>query len=260
MPGGATSKPPESSVRAASESSAPRGAKESAQPFDQSLEDRLERLTALDGRIAELAEDLTKRLDVAQRETKKAFTRNEAVAGLEPAAGAATIRRPRRIRVAPGTLRRFALGIAIVAAAAGAGLLTGHLTADDGGSTEAAPARSDSASADYADRLKGEVEALGAARKAKLDRLRAAETPGKQAAVLETLAERHGRAASRLESLDVPKELRRANDRAATALDRVGEAYRRLAAAAASRDASAYDEQLRAVRRAEASLANRLER
>lgn len=168
------------------------------------------------------------------------------------------IQRPRVQKTA--TVRRLALGLAAIAVVAAAGLLAGRWAADDGSQTGDAPARIDAASASYVDGFNEEVDSLRADRKAELERLKAARTPGAQAESLEALAERHTRAAERVAGLDAPAELRGANEFAIAALERVAGAYGGLAEAAGSQDSAEYKDGLEAVRRAELRLGERLER
>jgi hypothetical protein len=268
--GRAASEPTETSPQPGSDASASNDAYRSSPPFDEALERRLERLAALDGRIAELAEDLSQRLDVTRRGANEAFGRHDESGAPGSPDGAATTvrkaRRPRarlpkvRLHIGAGTVRRLAAGIAVIAVAAGAGLLAGRWAADDDSTSTAAPDRVELLSADHAKRFERQIDALGAARKAKLEQLRSARTPGAQAAALEALADTHRRASERLTDLDLPAELRGANDSAITAIERIAGAYRDLSVAAAKGDAGDYDENLKAVRRAELSLEERVER
>jgi hypothetical protein len=264
-------------------------------PVDaQDTRERLERLSALDRRVTELAEAQLKELDDA-REMAETLARNGDAAPARrtrlrkprvrkprmrrtrvrkprvrrprvhtPRVRSPRVQRPRvpqvhmpRPRTTPGA-RRLALGVAVVAVVGAAGLFAGRWAADEGSQASDATAGVEAASEQYADRFQAEVDSLRADRKAGLEELGAARTPGTQAASLEALAERHSRAAERVRGLDAPAELRGANQFAIAALERVASAYDRLAKAAGNGNAAGYEDGLRAVRQAESRLEERL--
>jgi O-antigen ligase len=157
----------------------------------------------------------------------------------------------------PGSGRRLALAVGIVVVAGVAGLLAGRWTADDG-SNEAGSDRVERAVAAYGRTLNRDMQRLNATRTAQLERLREARTPKGQAAASDALARAHRRSARALARDPAPGALGRYEESVVEALSRIAAGYRRLTAAAATRDGAAYLSASRAVRRAEARLQRRL--
>lgn len=151
------------------------------------------------------------------------------------------------------------LGVIVgaVVLAAGAGMLTGVTTAD---SEEPAveTARADQALLTYERTLRHEVTALDRSRTSHLKRLRKADSAGDQAAAAEDLAIAHARAARSLERTSAPASVASENDSVVSALRQTADAYRQLAAGAATRRPAAYEAGATAVRRSEAKLQNSL--
>jgi hypothetical protein len=164
-----------------------------------------------------------------------------------PAAAKSSDSRPRP------ALRAALAGAALVAVAA-TGLLAGRATVESSDTAPVTEARPPAAQIAYVREVRSQIEHLAAARRAQLDRLRAAETPAQQAAAIRRLAAAHTRTVRSLSSAPVPAPLRAEQASMIRSLTGTAAAYDRLAEAAASSQSATYRDGKAAVRRAETRL------
>jgi hypothetical protein len=153
-------------------------------------------------------------------------------------------------------------GVATVACAAGTGDRTGFLSRCEAATAtlrltrgRAFPLGPDKA---YERRLQAAITRLGRARKAALQRLRRARTPGGQARAARAAAAAHTSAARSLRGGSPSPAARGLNAAVVARLEEVAAAYRRVAAAARRGSRGAYNRARRNVRRAEAALTRAL--
>ena len=207
-------------------------------------------------RVLEVVEDVVgkARREVEQSSDDEASEVNEVTATATEAVVAVDADQPRRTR-----RLGWPLGVIVgaVVLAAGAGMLTGVTTADSA-KPAGETARSDQALLTYERTLRREVTALDGSRTPQLKRLRNAQSAGDQAAAAEDLATAHARAARSLDRTSAPASAASENDAVVSALRQTADAYRQLAAGAATRRPAAYEAGATAVRRAEAKLQHSL--
>lgn len=211
-------------------------------------------------RVLEVVEDVVEdvvgkaRLEVEQSSDDEASEVNELTATASEAVVAVDADQPRRTR-----RLGWPLGVIVgaVVLAAGAGMLTGVTTADSA-KPAVETARSDQALLTYERTLRREVTALDRSRTPQLKRLRDAHSASDQAAAAEDLATAHARAARSLDRTSAPASVASENDSVVSALSQTADAYRQLAAGAATRRPAAYEAGATAVRRAEAKLQHSL--
>jgi hypothetical protein len=164
---------------------------------------------------------------------------------------------PPRAPSATRRRRRFGwpLGVIVgaVLAAGLAGLITGTTTAGSN-PPPPPPKSSEPAVARYERALDDQFQALAETRHSQLERLHQAEAAGAQSAAAQRVASAHARAARALVPLIAPAQLRPSKAAIVRALHDVADAYRRVGAAAATRQPQAYARAAADVRQAEKAL------
>jgi hypothetical protein len=110
----------------------------------------------------------------------------------------------------------------------------------------------------YARRVSAAIDSLAKARSERVDALRAAHLPNKQAAAADRVADAYRAAARSVQAADPGPADREAGAALAAALTGAEEAYRRLATAARKGSRDAYDQARNAARQAERKVQDRL--
>ena len=154
---------------------------------------------------------------------------------------------------------RYALALAAVALAVGAGVLVGGWSGDEDSSLPAPPADSSPAPARaYQGELGAIVGGLAGLREKRLAELRRAEDQQEQGRAIGSLITAYDATADALSDMNAPQAIRAEHAAAEAAVADVVSAYRELRRAAERGDRDAYDAARQAVRRAEAASAQRL--